>query len=136
MAKGKMAMTKIDLAPCPHCGGTDVYFSWRRNPREWGPGPCLPRSEVEVFHYVVCRSCQTGTDPCKTHREAATCWNDRTGYHVLLWCRSCLTCTDPCKMRRDAATCRAERTGYRVLLRHVLPWATMRYTGERNGHGV
>ena len=72
-----MARTKIELAPCPHCGGTDVYFSWRRNPRERGPGPhLLPK----VFHYIRCRSCLTRSDGCATRRDAVRCWAYRIGF--------------------------------------------------------
>jgi hypothetical protein len=103
-------MAKIALAPCPYCGGTDAHFSWTRNPRSWiVGGPRLRAPESVVTHYVVCRLCGAGTDPRKTRREAATCWNERTGWSVLLWCRSCETCTNPCKTREEAAAW--ERSG-------------------------
>jgi hypothetical protein len=119
-------MPKIELAACPHCGGTDVHFSWTRNPRAWivgGPRLRVPGSKVT--HSVECRSCGAGTDPCGTRREAAICWNERTGWSVLLWCRSCDTSTNPCKTRKEAAACK------RWPLRHVLPWASKGYRGER-----
>jgi hypothetical protein len=85
-------MTKIELAACPHCGGSDVYFFSRRKliSRQW---EVLPSGKVinrqyewarEVSHYVRCRTCLTTSASYSRRDEAATCWRDGRNYWVRI----------------------------------------------------
>lgn len=63
------------LAPCPSCAGTDIYWSdcagkFLVHPAGGG-GPAYGR--------LVCRDCGLGTTPCPTDRKenAAAQWNVR-----------------------------------------------------------
>jgi hypothetical protein len=72
-------MTKIELAPCPRCGGSDVHFvaiwhckclglCFERKP------PCKKaRCGARIFHYVQCRTCLCRTVSWR-RRIAASLW--------------------------------------------------------------
>jgi Lar family restriction alleviation protein len=63
-------MKKIDLKPCPHCGGIKVRI-------DDDITHCVPYIEKPDYFWAVCLTCFAAGGPGGTRKEAAENWNRR-----------------------------------------------------------
>jgi Lar family restriction alleviation protein len=64
-------MKKIDMKPCPHCGGVKLRID-DSGVYKYGP------DEKPTSYWVVCLTCFATGGPGRTREEAAEKWNTRS----------------------------------------------------------
>ena len=65
---------KIELIPCPHCGGEKMRID------DNGFAEEMPGGDIPDSYWAVCLQCYATGGPGGSRKEAAENWNRRTLY--------------------------------------------------------
>lgn len=71
--KGFLMEIKINLEPCPFCGGGAVLESWSMSPWE----RMNAKNPTGKWYSVFCNACYAAGPDCTTDIDAAAAWNKR-----------------------------------------------------------